>query len=191
MFIKGICAIIFSIKVIALYISVLLVIGIFIVAVFNILLRSRKYRKNLTYRCNHLQIEVERLKKISEKKEQEFTKIKEHLKQVKAMSRQQNSFVESMISGAHVYINILQNQNLSQLKIKELSNFITFYMQIDTNFSSWIVEKKELLTQREILICILIRMGKEKQDIINSLRCSDGAYRTLKNRIKSKLCKSM
>lgn len=64
MFIKGICAIIFSVKVIALYISVLLIISIFIVAIFNILLRSRKYRKNLTCRCNHLQIEVERLKNI-------------------------------------------------------------------------------------------------------------------------------
>lgn len=102
MFIKGICAIIFSVKVIALYISVLLIISLFIVAIFNILLRSRKYRKNLTCRYNHLQIEVERLKKISEKKEQEITKIKKHLKQVKAMSRQQSSFVESIISGIYL-----------------------------------------------------------------------------------------
>lgn len=188
MFIKGICAIIFSVKVIALYISVLLIISIFIVAIFNILLRSRKYRKNLTYRCNHLQIEVERLKKISEKKEQEFIKIKEHLKQVKAMSRQQSSFVESMISGAYIYNDIFQNKNLSQLSVRELNCFVKFYAQIDPDFSIWFIEKEKLLTQREIVICILIRMGKGKQKIINLLRCSDGSYRTLKNRIKSKLC---
>lgn len=50
------------------------------------------------------------------------------------------------------------------------------------------MEKERLLTHREVVICILMRMGKEKPEIIDLLRCSDGSYRTLKNRIKSKLC---
>lgn len=180
-----------SVRVVVLYISTLSVIGVFIITILYKYFCSKKTIRILVHRCSSLQVEINQLKELFKKKEQEIAKVRLNLKQVKEKGSQQIAFVESMVSGVHVYINILQNQNLSQLKIKELFNFITFYMQIDTDFSSWIAERKELLTQREIHICILIRMGKEKQDIINLLRCSDGAYRTLKNRVKSKLCKSI
>lgn len=188
MLIKGIYTITFSLKVIALYFGALLIIGILIIIIFYKAICSRKIIKNLTQQCDCLQIEIEQLKKISEKKEQEIVKIKVNLKQVKENTSQQNFFVESIISGVHTYVNILENKNLSQLKVEELSNFIKFYTQIDTDFSLWFMEKERLLTHREVVICILMRMGKEKPEIIDLLRCSDGSYRTLKNRIKSKLC---
>ena len=94
---------------------------------------------------------------------------------------------EAAVSGIRFYIDALHNCNLSQLSSDELHSFVCCYSQIDKHFFYYLQKEKIQLSPRELFICILIRMGKEKTDIFEILRCSDGAYRTLKNRIKGKL----
>lgn len=91
------------------------------------------------------------------------------------------------MAGIQHYVSIIQDRNISQLSTQEVHNLINCYKQIDRRFFRWIEKRQIQLTPREIILCILIRMGKDKQDIINLLHCSDGSYRTIKNRIKNKI----
>lgn len=97
------------------------------------------------------------------------------------------AYYQSALSGIQCYIDILQNKDISQLSTKELRCFIDCYKIVDKKFSNWFEKKHVKLGPREIVLCIFYRMGKEKQDIICLLRCSDNAYRTMKNRIKNEL----
>lgn len=108
-------------------------------------------------------------------------------KQISMTHAKRFAYYESALSGMHYYINIIQNKDISQLDTKSLRCLIDCYEQIDKALLSWIKEKNAKLTPREIVICILIRMGKNKNEIIKLLRCSDGSYRTMKNRIKKGL----
>lgn len=107
--------------------------------------------------------------------------------QVSKIHNETLNHYQSAVAGIQHYVSIIQDRNISQLSTQEVHNLINCYKQIDRRFFRWIEKRQIQLTPREIILCILIRMGKDKQDIINLLHCSDGSYRTIKNRVKNKI----
>lgn len=91
---------------------------------------------------------------------------------------------QSALAGMKFYILALQGSDMSQLNAKELRCLVDCYRQLNPKFFYWLEKKQVDLTPREITLCILFHMGKNKNEIISMLRCSDGSYRTMKNRIK-------
>lgn len=91
---------------------------------------------------------------------------------------------QSALAGMKFYILALQGNDMSQLNTKELRCLVDCYRQLNPKFFYWLEKKQVDLTPREITLCIFFHMGKNKNDIISILRCSDGSYRTMKNRIK-------
>ena len=130
---------------------------------------------------------IKQLKNLLDNQQKTITYLKLHSKQTLDTYNQTITYYQSAIVGIHYYIDALQDKNLSQLNTQELNHFIDCYKEIDKRFFRWLERNQVQLTPREITICIFFRMGKEKQDIINILQCSDSSYRTIKNRIKNKL----
>lgn len=130
---------------------------------------------------------IQQLNILLTKRQRTIESLKSHSKEVSEGHIQTISCYQSAVNGIQYYIGALQDKNLSQLNTEELHCFIDCYKKIDTHFFRLLEKKQIQLTLRETTICILLRMGKNKQDIINSLKCSDSSYRTIKNRIKSKL----
>lgn len=94
---------------------------------------------------------------------------------------------QSALTGMQFYILSLQGGDMSQLNVKELRCLIDCYKQLDPTFFYWVEQEGVDLSPRETVQCILFRIGKNKKEIMDMLRCSDGSYRTLKNRIKKGL----
>ena len=94
--------------------------------------------------------------------------------------------LQNTITGMHHYDHALHGQNLSQLVAEDWNSFISCYKELDKDFFNWIDRHASHLTNREMSICILIRMGKHKSEILKLLQCSDSTYITMKSRIKSK-----
>lgn len=153
------------------------------------------YRHNYYKRCTKYLIQEKQflkrklfnIKSLSQRQQLTMNKMKSE--SMLSIKKYEDHIIhlKAIISGVHFYFAALNNKNLSQLNSYELYCFIEFYKEIDNTFTKWIEKNCIQLTNREMIICILIRMGKEKQEIINILQCSDGAYRTIKNRIKCKL----
>lgn len=97
------------------------------------------------------------------------------------------AYYQSALSGIQYYVDVLQNKDISQLSTKELRCFIDCYKIVDRKFTNWFEKKQIKLGPRETALCVFYRMGKDKKDIICLLRCSDSAYRTMKNQIKNEL----
>lgn len=94
---------------------------------------------------------------------------------------------QSVLAGLQFYVLTIQGGDISQLNSKELRCLIDCYKQIDPKFINWMTQKGADLTPREMTICILFRLDKKKHEIMDMLRCSDGSFRTIKNRIKKEL----
>lgn len=155
-----------------------------------IIYNYRHYRRSIKLlnkeRLN-LKNEIDKVNTSSNEQQQIIRRMEKHAKLVTATYEEEIIHCQSIVSGMHFYIAAIYNKNLSQLDSQDLHCFIECYKEMDKAFSRWIERKKSLLTNREMVICIFIRMQKGKQDIINLLHCSDGSYRTIKNRIKGKL----
>lgn len=129
---------------------------------------------------NALEQETKRLSGIIEEQLASMVKLKYCSEQKTEMLMR----TRSALSGMKFYILALRGDDMSQLNTKELRCLVDCYRQLSPEFFYWLERKKVDLTPREITLCIFFHMGKNKNEIINMLRCSDGSYRTIKNRIK-------
>mgnify|MGYP000757714980 FL=1 len=156
----------------------------------SIIYRNRHYKKQINQLIRerkNLETDLLYVKPSLKKQQQIIRRMEIESKQTSQTYAYDIAHLKSIISGMHIYIAVLHNKNLSQLNSQDLHCFIKCYKEIDVTFAEWIEKYNAILTNREMTICILMRMGKEKQEIIAILQCSDGSYRTIKNRIKSKL----
>lgn len=168
------------------YILAFVTLGVISVIIYN----YHRYRRNIKLLNKErliLKNEISKINTSSDEQQQIIKRMERNTKLATATYEEKIFHFQSIVSGMHFYIAAIYNKNLSQLDSHDLHCFIECYKEIDKAFSGWIEKKKSLLTNRETAICILIHMQKEKQDIINLLHCSDGSYRTIKNRIKGKL----
>lgn len=168
------------------YILAFVTLGAISVIIYN----YHCYKKNIKIlNKKHLMLknEISKMNSLSDEQQKIIKRIERDTKQTITTYEEKIIHFQSIVSGMHFYIAAIYNKNLSQLDSHGLHCFIECYKEIDKAFSQWIERKRSLLTNREVVICIFIRMQKGKQDIINLLHCSDGSYRTTKNRIKGKL----
>lgn len=111
---------------------------------------------------------------------------KAHSKQIKEKYECEINQFQKIVTGMHYYVDALYDRNLSQLNSQDLHCFIECYKEFDKTLFHWIEKNNIQLTNQEMAICVFVRMGNQKQEILKLLQCSDSSYRTIKNRIKTK-----
>lgn len=82
---------------------------------------------------------------------------------------------------------LLENKSIYQLSADEYLMLIEGCRAVDPVFFVWLKDKQIQLPPRDIVFCVLIRMRKTKEDILSIFNISDGAYRTLRFRVKGRL----
>lgn len=166
----------------------LLTVVFFVIQAFVIVvIISRRRINNLIRERFELIDKIEQMRVSSLKSESEIKIIKAHSKRIKEKYECEINQYQKIVSGMHYYIDALYNRNLSQLNSQDLLSLIECYKEFDKALFRWIEKNSIQLTNREMAICIFVRMGKRKQEILKLLQCSDGSYRTIKNRIKHKI----
>ena len=58
---------------------------------------------------------------------------------------------------------------------------------IDPEFFTWLEQQDYHLPPRDIVLCVLIRMYKTKEEILSIFCITDGTYRTMKSRVRKRL----
>ena len=87
---------------------------------------------------------------------------------------------------------IIQSQKLQQLLASPLStqdylSLVEGCRTIDPDFFCWLKSQNFQLPPRDIVLCVLIRMYKTKEEILSVLCVSDGSYRTMRSRARKRL----
>lgn len=82
---------------------------------------------------------------------------------------------------------LLENQSIYQLTASEYLTLIEGCRVIDPDFFVWLKNKQIKMISRYIVYCVLIRMGKTKEDMMSIFDINDGNYRALRSRVRGRL----
>lgn len=84
---------------------------------------------------------------------------------------------------------LIMNESIAQLSVSENLRLVEECQIIDLTFFNWL--RRQHLQQtpppRDIILCILIRMLKTKEDILTILGVTNDAYRVMKSRARKRL----
>ena len=81
-----------------------------------------------------------------------------------------------------------EGRRLSQLSVKEWEAVADKLRDgDDPRFYRWIERCRIDLKGRDLVVCLLIRAGKKKENIKQMLEINDGTYRTMKSRIVARI----
>lgn len=89
--------------------------------------------------------------------------------------------------GASFLRMLIENRSVTQLSAKDYCLLVEGCHLIDPDFFAWLRRQGCQLTPRDIVLCVLIRMCKTKEDILSIFCISDGTYRTMKSRARKRL----
>lgn len=93
----------------------------------------------------------------------------------------------SALEGVVFVRKLLENQSIYQLTASEYLTLIEGCRAIDPDFFVWLKEKQIEMKPRYIVCCVLIRMGKTKEDMMSIFNINDGNYRVLRSRVRGRL----
>lgn len=79
------------------------------------------------------------------------------------------------------------NQSVAQLSTQEKLLLLEACSMVDPILFTWLKKKEYGLTPNNVMVCVLLRMGKTKEEIMTILGLSDSAYRSLKTRLRKRL----
>ena len=82
---------------------------------------------------------------------------------------------------------LIENKSIAQLSAQDYLLLLEGCRVIDPDFWGWLKSRKLQLPPRDIVLCILIRMYKTKEEILSILCVSDGSYRTMRSRVRKRL----
>lgn len=82
---------------------------------------------------------------------------------------------------------LLENESIAQFTTKEYLLLVEECRTIDPALFIWLRDKKPKITSRDIVLFVLIRMRKTKEEILSILCISENTYRTMKSRARDRL----
>ena len=82
---------------------------------------------------------------------------------------------------------LIENKSIAQLSVQDYLSLVEGCRTIDPGFFGWLKSQNFQLPPRDIVLCILIRMYKTKEEILSVLCISDGSYRTMRSRVRKRL----
>lgn len=84
--------------------------------------------------------------------------------------------------------NLLENQSIAQFSAKKYLLLVEECRIIDPVLFAWLSDKNLKVTSRDIVLFVLIRMRKTKEEILSIFSISESSYRTMKSRARDRLC---
>ena len=82
---------------------------------------------------------------------------------------------------------LIENKSIAQLSAQDYLSLVEGCRTIDPDFFCWLKSQNFQLPPRDIVLCVLIRMYKTKEEILSVLCVSDGSYRTMRSRARKRL----
>lgn len=82
---------------------------------------------------------------------------------------------------------LIENRSIAQFSAKDNLLLVEGCQMIDPVFFVWLKKQDCQLSPRDIILCVLIRMNKTKEEIQTILCITDGSYRTMKSRARKRL----
>ncbi|WP_294628546.1 hypothetical protein [uncultured Bacteroides sp.] len=82
---------------------------------------------------------------------------------------------------------LIENRSIAQFSAKDYLLLVEECQMIDPEFFVWLKKQGCQLPPRDIVLCILIRMHKTKEEILTIFCITDGTYRTMKSRARKRL----
>lgn len=82
---------------------------------------------------------------------------------------------------------LMENQPIAQFSAKDYLLLIEECQIIDPDFFAWLKKLGCHLPPRDIVLCVLIRMYKTKEEIVAIFCITDGTYRTMRSRARKRL----
>lgn len=82
---------------------------------------------------------------------------------------------------------ILENKSIIQFSARDYLLLVEECRIIDPDFFAWLKQQGCQLPPRDIVLCVLIRMYKTKEEILSIFCITDGTYRTMKSRARKRL----
>lgn len=89
--------------------------------------------------------------------------------------------------GSPLVRKLIENKSIAQFSAKDYLSLIEGCQIIDPDFFCWLKIQKFQLPPRDIVLCILIRMNKTKEEILSIFCISAGSYRTMRSRARKRL----
>ncbi len=93
----------------------------------------------------------------------------------------------SVLEGVVYMRRLLENKSIYQLTASEYLTLIEGCRAIDPDFFVWLKERKIKMAPRYIVYCVLIRMGKTKEDMMSVFDINNVNYRVLRSRVRGRL----
>lgn len=82
---------------------------------------------------------------------------------------------------------LVENQSIAQFSAKDYLLLVEGCQIVDTEFFNWLKKQDFQLPPRDIVLCVLIRMYKKKEEILSIFCITDGTYRTMRSRARKRL----
>lgn len=82
---------------------------------------------------------------------------------------------------------LIENRSIAQFSAKDYLLLVEGCQVIDPDFFAWLKKQGCQLPPRDIILCVLLRMRKTKEEISSIFCISDGTYRTMKSRARKRL----
>lgn len=82
---------------------------------------------------------------------------------------------------------LIENRSIAQLSARDYLLLVEECRMIDPEFFTWLEQQDCHLPPRDIVLCVLIRMYKTKEEILSIFCITDGTYRTMKSRVRKRL----
>lgn len=82
---------------------------------------------------------------------------------------------------------LIENKSIAQFSTEDNLLLVEECQMIDSVFFAWLKKQDCQLPSRDIILCVLIRMKKTKEEIQTILCITDGSYRTMKSRARKRL----
>lgn len=82
---------------------------------------------------------------------------------------------------------LIENTSIAQFSAGDYLLLVKGCQIIDPVFFAWLKKRGCPLPSRDIVLCVLIRMHKTKEEILTIFCISDGSYRTMRSRARKRL----
>lgn len=82
---------------------------------------------------------------------------------------------------------LLENASIAQFTNEEFLLLMEGCRMLDPILFNWLKKRGIKLPSRDIVLCVLIRLRKSKDEILSILGLCDGSYRTLKSRVRKRI----
>lgn len=82
---------------------------------------------------------------------------------------------------------LIENQSIAQFSAKDYLLLVEGCQIVDPDFFTWLKKQGCQLPPRDIVLCVLVRMYKTKEEILSIFCISDGTYRTMRSRARKRL----